>query len=144
MFPLLQKYLNPQIRTNKLVNYFCLPPLSFKISLRDRSFHIYLNSLSLSRMLVEFSDLYIPPCVRKIYGVRIPRKYIESMHFYSCPSPPLKTSGRISWKSVSPRRKGWRKLWVGLSKFNQKIWRWYRTLAYLYFAWFVIFENVIP
>ena len=33
-----------------------------------------------------------------IYGVRIPRKCIESMHFYSCPCPPLKTPGRIFLK----------------------------------------------
>ena len=30
-----------------------------------------------------------------IYGVHIPRKCIESMHFYLCLSPPLKTPGRI-------------------------------------------------
>ena len=30
-----------------------------------------------------------------IYGIHIPRKYIESMHFYSCFNPPLKTPGRI-------------------------------------------------
>ena len=42
----------------------------------------------------------------KIYGVHIPRKCIESMHFYSCPSPPLKTPGRVFWKSISPKTKG--------------------------------------
>ena len=40
-----------------------------------------------------------------IYGVHIPRKCIESMYFYSCPSPPLKTPGRIFWKSVSLKTK---------------------------------------
>ena len=44
---------------------------------------------------------------------------------------------------LSPRRKGWRKLWFALSKFNQKIWRWLGTLVYLYFVWFVIFLNVM-
>ena len=29
-----------------------------------------------------------------IYGVNIPRKCIESRHFYSCPSPQLKTPSR--------------------------------------------------
>ena len=28
-------------------------------------------------------------------GVHIPRTWVESMHFYSCPKPPLKTPGRI-------------------------------------------------
>ena len=30
-----------------------------------------------------------------IYGVHIPRKFIESMHFYSCDSAPLKTPGNL-------------------------------------------------
>ena len=44
-------------------------PLSFKISLKDTSFHISLNSLGfcLSRMLVEVSNLYIPTCVGKFF-----------------------------------------------------------------------------
>ena len=41
-----------------------------------------------------------------IDGVHIPRKCNESMHFYSCPTPPLKTPGRIFSKSVSPKAKG--------------------------------------
>ena len=35
-----------------------------------------------------------------IYGVRISRKCIESMNIYSCPSPLIKTPGRIFLKSV--------------------------------------------
>ena len=50
-----------------------------------------------------------------IYGDHIPRKYIESMHFYACPSPPLKAPGRFFFfffeNLFSPRRKGWRKLY---------------------------------
>ena len=34
-----------------------------------------------------------------IYDVHILRKCIESIHFYSCPSFPLKTPGRIFWES---------------------------------------------
>ena len=40
-----------------------------------------------------------------IHGVHIPSKCIESIYFYSCPSSPLKTPGRIFWKSVSPKTK---------------------------------------
>ena len=85
-----------------------LQPLSFKISLRDTSFHIFLNPLGfyLSRMLVEFSLTCIFQHVRKkIYGVNIPRKSIEYIHLYSYPSPQLKTPGTIFWKSVSPNTK---------------------------------------
>ena len=47
----------------KLVN--CLPPMFFKISLKDTSFHISLNCLGfyLSRMFVQFSLT----CVGKIF-----------------------------------------------------------------------------
>ena len=41
-----------------------------------------------------------------IYDVLIFRKCIESMYFYSCPSLPLKTLGRIFRKSLSPKAKG--------------------------------------
>ena len=59
MFSLFQKYVHPQIR--KKGKQFCLPPLSFKISLKDIPFHISLNSLGfyLSRMLFEFSVICI-------------------------------------------------------------------------------------
>ena len=80
------------------------------------------------------------------YGVHIPRKCIESIDFYSCPSSSIKTPGRIFWKSVTPRQKGWRKLWFALLKYNQKISRWPGTLIYFTrytFAWFVIFWNVM-
>ena len=71
------------------------------------------------------------------------KKIIEPLLFYSCPSPPLKTPGRMFWKYIPTRQKGWSKLWFALSKFNQKIWRWLETLVYLHFAWFVIFLNVM-
>ena len=104
MFPHFRKYLNPQVTTKKLVNSVFLTPLSSKISLRDTSFHVSLNSLrlSLKNACWIFSDLYIFTFVGKkisIYDVHISIKCIESMHFYSSPSPPLKTPGRISWKS---------------------------------------------
>ena len=89
----------------------CLPPLSFKISLRDKSFHISLNCLGFylfPQCLLNFLWLvYSTMCGKSypIYGVHIPRKCIESMHFYSYPSPSLKTPGRIFWKSVSPKTK---------------------------------------
>ena len=41
-----------------------------------------------------------------IYLFYIPRKRIESMHFSSYPSPPLKSPGRICWKSFSTKMKG--------------------------------------
>ena len=86
-----------------------ITPLSFMISLKDTSFHIYLISLGIylsPECLLNFLWLASSSMGRinvSIYGVQIPRKCIEFIHFYSCPCPPLKTSGR---KSVSPKTKG--------------------------------------
>ena len=111
------------------------------------------RALSLSRMPVEvslqllYSTMYVINF--KIYGVHIPRKFIDSSHFYSCPSP-LKTCPQVLvitpkaegnyvfpqtaffQKSVSSNnQKGWMKLRFTLSKFSQKIWRWLGTLSFL-------------
>ena len=105
----------------------------------------WLRVLSFQNMCWIFSDFYIPTCVGKMFQFVVfifPRKCIP-MHFYSCPSPPLKTLGWIFWKSASLKMVCWRKLWFALSKFSQKIWRCLGTLAYLYFVWFVIFLNVM-
>ena len=64
-----------------------LPLLSFKITFKDTSFHISINSLygfiSLSKMLVEFSlkRLYSSMSAKtfQIYGVHIPRKCSDSL-----------------------------------------------------------------
>ena len=49
----------------------CLPPLSFKISRKDTSFHISFNSLgsylSPECLLIFLSNCYIPPCTGKIF-----------------------------------------------------------------------------
>ena len=89
-----------------------LPTLSLKISLRDTFFHISLISLGFylsPECLLNFLWLvYSIMCgeIFSIYDIHIPRKCIESMHFYSCLSPSLKTPSRIFWKSVSPKTKG--------------------------------------
>ena len=77
-------------------------------------------------MLVKFSLTCIFQHVWEkllIYGVHIPRKCIESMHFYSGPTPPLKNPGRMFLKSVSPETEGMEEAMIcsTISKFNQKI-----------------------
>ena len=111
IFFLFKKYLEP-----KNGKQCCLPPLYVKSNLKDTFFSYsfkLLRVLSLSICWI-ISNLYIPPCVGNffsIYGVNIPRKRIESMHFYSYPSSRLKTPGRTFWKSVPPNTK-----WVGKTK----------------------------
>ena len=82
-----------------------------KISPRDTSFHISWISLGFyisPECLLNFLWLVYSTMCRKIfsiYGIHILRKCIESMHFYSCPSPPLKIPGSFFWKSVFPKTK---------------------------------------
>ena len=90
---------------------YWLTPLSFKINLKDTSFRISINSwrlyLSPECLLSFLWNLYI--CIMignnfQIYGVRIPRKYIELRHFFSCPSW-LKTRPQVSCQHTLGRRK---------------------------------------
>ena len=73
-----------------------LLPLSFKIDLKDTSFHISINSLGLylsPKSLSNFlSNLYIPPWLGTIFKFMVfrflenafPSQKTESRHFYSC------------------------------------------------------------
>ena len=142
------RYPKPQVRINKMANKQCrLLRCFFKISLKNTSFHILINSLVLylsPECLLNFLwNLFV--ILEKnfqIYSIRTARKWIESEHFYPWALPQSKHSPKFSHplqaeenysfpqavffqKSISPdRRKGWRKLWFALSKVNQKIWRW--------------------
>ena len=91
----------PRLRT-------CLPPLSFKISLKDISFHIYLNSLGfyLSRMVVEFSVTCIYHQVwEKSFNLWC--SHSKKMHWIYAflLMPQFLSLGRIFWKSVCPKTK---------------------------------------
>ena len=126
---------------------------------------LYFNiGIYLPRMLVEFfSNLYIPSCAGKVLKFMV-STFLENalnLHFYSCPSLPTQSSppnschhtlgrgellippGSIYFENCFPQQqKEVDNLWFALLKFNQKIWRWLRTLGYLYFAWFLIFSNL--
>ena len=109
MLSIFQKYFNTYVRNNKLVNSFVYHPCPSRLASMITSFHISLNSrvLSLSRMLVEFPLICIFHISHfSIHGAQITRKFIESVHIYWCPISPLKSSFRISWKSVSHNTKG--------------------------------------
>ena len=102
----------------------CLPPLFFKINLRDTSFHISLNCLGfcLTRMLVKFSL----NCVGKRFQITVPTFLENALNlciFTHAPVPHTKLQVEFFENLFSPRPKGCRKLWFALSKFNQKIWR---------------------
>ena len=149
MFPHFQKHLNPQVRINKLVNNVVCHRFPSRLASGIHPFVFLLNSLWFylsPKCLLNFLWLVYSTMWGKnflIYGFHISRKCIESINFCSCPSPPLRTLGRVFENMFPPRRKRWRKLWFALSKFYQKIWRWLGTLVYLHFIWFVIFLNVM-
>ena len=81
------------------------------------------------------------------YDVHIPRKCIESMDLLThAPVSQSKFQVEFFKNLFPPRRKGWRKLWFALLKYNQKISRWPGTLIYLKcftFVWFAIFLNTM-
>ena len=73
MFPPFQKHLNPQVRTNKMVNnvvyHPCLSRLASSIHL---SFFFKLRRvLSLQNACWIFSSLYIPPCIGKNFQIMV-------------------------------------------------------------------------
>ena len=149
MFPLFQKYLNTQVRTNKLVNsvVYHLCPSILTSWIHPYSFKL-LRVLSLSRMLVQFSLTCIfQQCVGKIFNLWCSHWKTNWIYaFLLMPQFPTQNSWCNFLKICfpqGPKTKGWRKLWFALLKFSQKIWRWLETLVYLYFAWFVIFLNVM-
>ena len=148
MFPLFQKYLNSYVRNNKLVNnvvyHSCLSMLA---SGKHPYFFKLPRVLSLSRMLVEFSDLYIPPCVEKLFQFMVftLENALNLGIFTHSPVTHSKLQEQFFENMFSqwPRTKGWGKLWFALLKFNLKMWRWLGTLLYLYFVWFIVFLNMM-
>ena len=135
-----------------------LPLVFFKISLRDTSFYISLNSLGFYLSWVQnacwvFSDLYsyiFQHVCRaiysnmlgkklSIYGVHIPWKSLNLCFFTHAPFPHPKLLVEFLKICFPQDRKGERKLWFALSKFNQKIWRCFGTLAYFHLVWLQFF-----
>ena len=104
----------------------CLRPLSFKISLKDRSFHISLNSLGLYLSSECLLNLYIPPCLGKNFKFMVfafLEKTLNLGIFTHAPVHHSELQAEV-FENLFLQRKGCRKLWFALSKFNQKIWRW--------------------
>ena len=118
-------FFNPQVRTNKMTNSDKhLLPLSFKISLKDTSCHIFLNSLGFyfsRECLLNFLELaYSTACgeIFKFLVFTFLRNALNLCIFTQVPVPHLKIQAH-------------------------KIWRWLGTLGYLYFDWYIIFLNVM-
>ena len=109
------------------------------VNLRDRSFDISLNSLGFylsPGCLLNFLWLNIPPCVREIFELMMFTFLENALNlciFTHTPVPHSKLEVEFFENMFPPRRKEWGKIWLALSKFNHKIWRWLETLVYLYF-----------
>ena len=133
---------NPPGHSEKNGKQYCLPPLSFKISLKIEFFHISLNSLGfyLYPEYWIYSNLVYSTIngeKKLIYGVHIPRKCIEYMHFYSCQFP-IQKSRQDFWKTLSPKMKEVEKTMICFIKIQSK-----NMKMTLYFVWFTIFLNVM-
>ena len=69
--------------------------------------------LSLSRMLVEFSNLYIPPCAGKFFKFVVFTFLENALNlciFTHAPVPHSKLQAEIFENLFTPSKKGWRKL----------------------------------
>ena len=144
--PSFSKISKPTYQNHKIGKQCFLLSLFFKISLRD-TFHISYGFISLQN---AFSDLYFAPCRGKffsIYGVHIPRKCIESLHFYSCPSSTLKTPARIFLKSVSPKTEEVEEAMICSIKIQSEdmkmTWNIFFLFYFIFFIFFLIFLNVM-
>ena len=108
MFSLFQKCLNLQVRTNKLgSSVFYHPCRSRLASGIHHYFFKFLGVLSLSRMLVEFSDLCIPPCVGKIFQFMVLalENALNLCIFTHCSVPHSKLQIQFLENLFSPRTK---------------------------------------
>ena len=108
MFPLFQKYLNPQVRTSKLVNNVVYHPCPSRLASGIHHYFFKLHRIfSLSRMLVEFPDLYIPPCVGKFFQfiVFISENALNLCIFTHCQVPQSKRQVQFFENLFPPRAK---------------------------------------
>ena len=140
LFPLFQKYLNPQVRTSKLVNSVVYHPCPSRLASGIHPF-IFIwrpyGFTSFQNACWIFSDLYIPPCLGKSFQFMVftfPENALNLCIFTHAPVPHSKLQVEFFKNLFPARRKGWRKLWFALSKLNQTISRWLGTLVYLYFV----------
>ena len=100
-FFLCWRYLKPQVRINKMVNSIDYYPYPSRSASKVHPF-IFLKTtsgfISFQDACWIFSETFIYSTICgenfQIYGVHIPRKCIESRHFYSCCSP-LKTLPQV-------------------------------------------------
>ena len=144
--PSFSKMSKPTGQIQKIGKQCFLPPLSFKISLRDISFYISLNSLGfyLSRMVVKFSLTCIFQLVwEKFFNLWCShsQKIIESMLFCSYPSPPLKTPGIIF--CFPQDRKGWEEAMICSIKILSENMKMAWNISLFPFGMIALFLNVM-
>ena len=94
--------------------------------------------------VVCFSNLCIPPCVGKtfkIYCVRIPRKCIESRHFYSYPLPTQNSRQNFLKICFPQQKKGMEKTTLCFIKIQSENMKMFGASGYLYFVQLAIFSK---
>ena len=116
-------------RTKKFVNtvVYHLCPSRLTSRVHPSYFFNLVRVVSLSRICWIFSDLYIPPCVGKIFQFTVfifLENALNLCIFTHAPVSHSKLQVEFFENLFPPRRMGWRKLWFAISKFNQKIWIW--------------------
>ena len=148
MFPLAQKYLNSQVRTNKLTNC-SLPPWS-KIRLNGTSFHVFLNSLGFylsTDCLLNFLQLLYSTIWGKYFNLWC--SHSQKMHwiyvFLLMSQFPTQNSRQNHLKICFPQEKrGGGNYVICFFKIQTENMKMTWNISfYLYFVWFVIFLNMM-
>ena len=135
MFLLFQKYINFVVRTNKLVNSVVYHPFPSRLA---SGIHPYffklLRVLSLFRMLFEFSLACMFHHSQKFFNLCCSHKKMHWIYSFLLMTQSPTQNSRYNFLKIclpqGPRKKGWRKQWFALLKFNQEIWKWLGTLVY--------------
>ena len=125
--PSFSKISRKKIRTNKLGNSVVYHPRPSSLASGIHPFILVYSTMRGKKF--------------SIYGVHIPRKCIESMHFHSCPSPPFKTPGGMFWKSVSRKTKGVEKTMICFMKIQSKNMKMTWNINFLIFCMICNFSN---
>ena len=144
--PHFKKYLNPLVRTKKLVNSVFYHPCHSRLASGTHLF-IYISLTpsgftSLESLLNFLWLVYSNMCEKNfsIHGVHIPRKFLHLCFLTHVPVTHSELLVEVFENLFPPTQKGFALSkfknhtlsWFALSKFNQKIWRWFGKIVYFH------------
>ena len=148
MFPHFQKYLNPQVRTKKLVNSVFYHPYSSRLASGIPFLYFFklLRVLSLQQNACWISsDLYIPTCAGKIFQFMV-FTFLENhwtFAFLLMPQSPTQNSWLNFLKIYSHKTKGVEEAMICSIKIQSENMKMTWNISLFPFGMIAIFLNVM-